>query len=258
VHTREDKDAALLDLYKHMCKGVAAGKESRRAVVCHVCNKTLQARSLRPHLSSNHNIHQQVVVAEALLEERSGVRYRADPGGTKEPIQCPFPGCPGVLSSPYMLRRHFWDLHPKDTVEISREGTFPQCEHYTIQCNPLYPRHIHSQVCKLGAEQWTQRDLAVMMALALCKLFYIEGELLEKEDLLQYLRRILAQDNDDVRAVRNQVKKARGIWTRVGQILTAVNTPLKVSAKFYKAVVQSVFLYSSKTRNLLTTTLVWL
>ena len=64
MHTREDKDAALLDLYKHMCKGVAAGKESRRAVVCHVCNKTLQARSLHLHLSSAHNIHQQVVVAK--------------------------------------------------------------------------------------------------------------------------------------------------------------------------------------------------
>ncbi len=55
-----------------MFKGVAAGEESKRAMVCHVCNKTLQARSLRPHLSSAHNIHQQVVVVEALLDERAG------------------------------------------------------------------------------------------------------------------------------------------------------------------------------------------
>jgi hypothetical protein len=33
------------------------------------------------------------------------------------------------------------------------------------------------------------------------------------------------------------------------------NTPLKVSAKFYNAVVQSVFLYGNETWNLLTTTL---
>jgi hypothetical protein len=39
----------------------------------------------------------------------------------------------------------------------------------------------------------------------------------------------------------------------------ADNTPPKVSAKFYKAVVQSNILYSSsKTWNLLTTTLAWL
>jgi hypothetical protein len=45
---------------------------------------------------------------------------------------------------------------------------------------------------------------------------------------------------------------------RVGQILKAENTLPKVSAKFYKAVVQSVLLYGSKTWNLLTAALVWL
>jgi hypothetical protein len=97
----------LMDLHKRMCKGVAAWEELRRAVVCHMCNNTLQARSLCSHLSSTHDIHQQVVVAEALLEERAGVHYRADPGGKKEQIQCPFSGCLGVLRSPYMLRWHF-------------------------------------------------------------------------------------------------------------------------------------------------------
>ena len=41
----------------------------------------------------------------------------------------------------------------------------------------------------------------------------------------------------------------------VGQVLQADNTPPKVSAKFYKAVVQSVLLYGSKSWNLITTTL---
>jgi hypothetical protein len=41
-------------------------------------------------------------------------------------------------------------------------------------------------------------------------------------------------------------------------LLTAENRPPKVSAKFYKAVVQSVLLYGSKTWNLTTTTLAWL
>ncbi len=223
------------DSYKGMRKGVAAGEELPRAMVCHVCNMALKARSLCPHLSSAHDIHQQVVVADALLEERAGVCYRADPGGRKDPRQCPYPGYPGVLSSPYMLCRHFWDLHPKNTVEIPREGTLPRCKRCTMQCKN--PRHIHTQVCVLGAEQRTQRDSAVTAALALCKLFHVEGELLEKVDLFQYLGRILAQDDDDIRAVRQQIKKAWGMWARVGQVLTADNTPPKVSAKFYKAVV---------------------
>jgi hypothetical protein len=76
----------LTDSYKHMHEGVAAGEESRRAMVCHVYNKALQARSLHPHLSSTHDIHQQVVVADALLEEQAAAHYRANPGGRKDPI----------------------------------------------------------------------------------------------------------------------------------------------------------------------------
>jgi hypothetical protein len=248
----------LMDSYRPMHERVATGEESQRAVVCHVCDKALQARSLCPHLLSAHDIHQQVVVVDTLLEEQAGAHYRADPGGRKDPIQCPHPGCPGVLSSPYMLRRHFRDLHPKDTVEILREGNFQWCERCTMQCNPRYPRHIHTQVCLLGAERRTQQDLAVLVALALRKLFHVEGEVLEKVDLFRYLGRVLAQDYDDVRAVRQQIKKACGIWARVGQVLTVDNTPPKVSAKFYKAVVQSVLLYGSKTWNLTTTSLAWL
>ena len=44
------------DSYKRLREGVAAGEESKRAVVCHVCENTLQARSLRSHLESTHDI----------------------------------------------------------------------------------------------------------------------------------------------------------------------------------------------------------
>jgi len=110
-------------------------------------------------------------------------------------------------------------------------------------------------VCQLGIERRTQRDSAITSALALRQLFYVKGEVLEKVESFRYLRRILAQDDDDIRAVRSQIKKARGIWARVGQVLQADNTPPKVSAKFYKAVVQSDLLYSSETWNLTKTVL---
>jgi hypothetical protein len=124
-----------MDSYRCLCKGVAPKEDLKRAVMCHMCNKTLQARCLCTHLSSAHDIHQQVVVAEALLEEQAGADYRADPVGTKELIQCPFPGCLGVLSSNYMLQQHFWDLNPKVSVEIPREGFFSWCKWCTIQCH---------------------------------------------------------------------------------------------------------------------------
>ncbi len=70
---------------------------------------------------------------------------------------------------------------------------------------------------------------------------------MEKVDLFCYLGRIFAQDDNNVQAVRSQIKKARGIWARFGQVLQVDNTPPKVRAKFNKAVMQSVLLYSSKT-----------
>jgi len=93
------------------------------------------------------------------------------------------------------------------------------------------------------------------LALALRQLFYVKGEVLEKVESFHYLGRILAQDDNNVRAVRSQIKKARGIWARVGQVLQVDNTPPKVSAKFCKAVVQSVLLYGSETWNLTKTAL---
>jgi len=186
------------DSYICLREGVAAGEETRRAVVCHVCEKTLQARSLRSHLKSTHDIYQQVVVPNDLLEERAGLRYEAERVGRKMPIRCPFPGCPGTLSSAYMVHRHFRDLHPLDSVEVPWEGHYPRCERCAMQCNQKYPRHIHSQVCQTGAEWRTQRDSAITLALALRQLFYVEGEVLEKVESFRYLGRILAQDDEDV------------------------------------------------------------
>ena len=67
--------------------------------------------------------------------------------------------------------------------------------------------------------------------------------------------RPLAQDDDDVQAVRQQIRKAWGTWARVGQVLRGENAAPRVAAKFYKAVVQSVLLYGSETWNLTETVL---
>ena len=138
------------DSYRCLREGVAAGEEASREVVCHVCEKRLQARSLRSHLVSSHDIYQQVVVPDHLLEERAGARYEAEQMDCKMPIKCPFPRCPGELSSAYMLRRYFQDLHPKDSVEVWWEGHFPRCERWVMQCNPQYPRHIYSWCARQG------------------------------------------------------------------------------------------------------------
>ncbi len=73
-----------------------AGEWDSWKVRCHQCNKMMSASSLRPHLADQHEVYQQVVVAEELLGARAGMSYHVHPelgGGLK----CPIPGCAGKL-----------------------------------------------------------------------------------------------------------------------------------------------------------------
>ena len=67
-----------MDSYQRLREGIAAGEVGKRAVICHVCKAILQARSHCLHLESTHNIYQQVVVAEDLVEVRPSIRYEAE------------------------------------------------------------------------------------------------------------------------------------------------------------------------------------
>ncbi len=87
-------------------------------------------------------------------------------------------------------------------------------------------------------------------ALAICCQFTVHGDALEKVKVFKYLGRMMAQDNNDIQAMRHQLRKAQGTWAGVGQVLRSENATPQVAAKFYKAVVQAVLIYDSKTWNL--------
>ena len=186
------------------------------------------------------------MVAKELLEGREGVTYKVASECGK--LRCPFPLCKGELASGWMMRRHFRDLHPLDYVVVAKEGRYPRCPHCSMQTNPRYPAHINTKECRVGTERRHQRDMAVQSALALRQQFTVHGDVLERVEVFRYLGRLLLQDDNDIQAVRSQLRKARGTWARVGQVLRKENTPPWVSAKFYRAIVQSVLLYGSKTR----------
>jgi len=63
----------------------------------------------------------------------------------------------------------------------------------------------------------------------------------------------LRRDDNDIQAIRAQLRKARATWAR--EVLWAENVPPRVAAKFYKVVVQAVLLYGSETWVLSTTAL---
>ncbi len=99
----------------------------------------------------------------------------------------------------------------------------------------------------MGTARQHQRDMGVRSALALRQQFTVHGDVLERVEVFRYLGRLLLLDDDDIQAVWCQLCKARGTWARIGQVLQRENAPPRVSAKFYKAIVQSVLLYGSET-----------
>ncbi len=90
-----------------------------RKVECRQCQTTMNASSLSRHLADLHEVYQQTVVAEELLDNQAGVSYRATPLANSK-ISCPYPGCVGELGSSWMLSHHFRDIHPKDLVTMPK------------------------------------------------------------------------------------------------------------------------------------------
>ncbi len=102
----------------------------------------------------------------------------------------------------------------------------------------------------MGMAKQQQQEAVVASALALRHQFTVHGDTLEMVEVFKYLGRMMAQDNNDAQAVRHQLHKAQGTWACIGQVLRSENATPWVAAKFYKAVVQAVLVYGSKTWNL--------
>ncbi len=96
------------------------------------------------------------------------------------------------------------------------------------------------------------------LALALQQQFSVNGEVLEWVEAFKYLGRLLAQDNDNIQAIRVQLPKACATWTWVGQVLHNENVSPHVTATFHKAVVQAILLNGSETWVLSRTALAYL
>ena len=116
------------DSYTWMHGGMTlAGEWESRMVICPQCNASVKARSLHGNLADQHNTYPAVVVPADYLEPRASVIYQVHPKCNGK-LPCPVTECPGELRDRWMLRHHFWDLHPFDRVVVLAEGYFPRCK----------------------------------------------------------------------------------------------------------------------------------
>ena len=81
------------------------------------------------------------------------------------------------------------------------------------------------------------------------------GKELERVEVFKHLGRLISFDDDDTQAVRVNLKKACRVWARISRVLRADNASACVCGMFYKATVQAVLLFGSKTRVLAPATL---
>jgi hypothetical protein len=178
-----------------------------RRVKCRQCQATMNANSLSRHLADIHEVYQQTVVAEELRDDQEGVSYRATTLANGK-ISCPYPDCVGELGSSWMLRHHFRYIYPKDLVTALKGQQYPHCKRCSMQVNFAYPRHTRMKECTMGMARQQQREAVVASALALHPQFTVHGDALEKVEVFKYLGRMMAQDNNDVQALRHQLRKA--------------------------------------------------
>jgi hypothetical protein len=201
--------------------------------------------SLRRYLVDMHSNFQQMVVAKEMLERCPAKTYDVTDWSPAR-FSCPYPGCDGILSGGWMMRRHFWDIHPLDLVKVPKEGKFCRCRRCGMQVDPRYTCHQYTKEWQVGVERKKQQEVAVALALALRQQFSVH-DVLERVEVFKYLGRLLVQDENDIQAIRAQLQIARATWACARQVHRAENVSPCVMAKFYKAVVQAVLLYSSKT-----------
>jgi hypothetical protein len=81
-----------------------------------------------------------------------------------------------------------------------------------MQVHPMYPQHRYTKECQIGVERKHQQETAILLALALRQQFSVCGNMLEWVEVYKYLGRLLAQDDDDIQAIRAQMRKARATW----------------------------------------------
>lgn len=64
--------------------------------------------------------------------------------------------------------------------------------------------------------------------------------------MFKYLGRFIRDDDNDEEAIRNNVTKARRLWTRLKVALSRENATYRTMGYFYKAVIMSVMLFGSE------------
>ena len=219
------------EVYTQRMEGLGGGgRPTARRTTCNKCGAELAVGSLPRHLSTQHDIHHQYVPPPRVSEEAGdGAERRCMARRTLEgEYECPVAGCAAPRCRDFsQMRRHFWSRHPNCLVECPTNGCPGRCGVCGIQtaagCRP------GSNACRGRAEVRAQRRAAAQSHAAMGVTFTAYGtDTLRQVEIFKYLGRPVSFWDSDVPAMRANLKKARGVWTRVSKILHEENVPPRV------------------------------
>jgi hypothetical protein len=192
-----------------------------------------------------------MVFQREIVVNRPPVIYRAIKSAAVGKYICPVPRCSSKASTKWNFQRHFLDGHPRDLIYLPSEGTvpLPRCERCGMQMErrALYGRHQRTQLCQHGWDKKVKHEAVETARVTLAQSFMAYGDELERVEVFKYLGWLLAYDNNNTQAMRENLKKACKSWGQVSRILRAENASPKVCGVFYKATVQAVLLFGSET-----------
>ena len=146
------------------------------------------------------------------------------------------------------MRRHFRSRHLNDIIIIKQEGILPQCFQCGIfQNNVNSEKHLNSDDCKRYTAIKNNARLDICNKASKNVKFHIGGNNIKSVKEFKYLGRILDYKDDDMKALDNQLTKARAVWGRIGKILKKrVDSNIRIMSIFYKVILQTVLLYGAK------------
>ena len=75
----------------------------------------------------------------------------------------------------------------------------------------------------------------------------IDGNNIKRVNEFKYVGRILDDNDNDLKAIENQLTKARAVWRRIGKILKKrrADSNIRIMSVFYKVILQTVLLYGA-------------
>jgi uncharacterized C2H2 Zn-finger protein len=137
--------------------------------------------------------------------------------------------------------------HPNDIIVIKEEGEdqLERCDRCGMFITQKHDEK--NKLCLQGAGKKMKRDLDEKRALAKGVRFHVQGQEVEDVADFKYLGRWLSEDDSDIKAIRANIKKAQGKWSRLSRLLVREGANIRMMARFYLTIIQSVLLYGAET-----------